>query len=292
MSEDIPFFSERSITIVGSGLMGGSLALALKSKCKSLKVLDNDLQTIQLAKQMKLAETITSDPSEAFEGSGVIILATPVKTIIQFILDLPRLVQNEAIILDIGSTKGAIVEAMAGLPPRFDPIGGHPMCGKEMLTLSHADPSLFKGAPFAFVCLERTTPDATAFAEKLCKVIEAHPVWVDADNHDRWTAASSHLPFVVASALVEAFPPEARPLIGPGFTSATRLAATPSSMMLDIISTNRVNVIESIDRLQSNLEKYKELLEQERYVELDNLFSIISNMRESLLNPQDEENLK
>jgi len=240
--------------------MGGSLAMALRGHCAMLSGADRDPETIALARQRKIVDQCSTDPSVILPEANVIILAAPVGAILELIHDLPDLHPGKAIVLDVGSTKAEIVQAMETLPARFDPLGGHPMCGKEKLSLINADPELFREAPFAFTPLARTSPQARALAEELARVIGARPLWLDPVTHDSWIAATSHLPYLLSIALALATPPEFAPLVGPGFRSAIRLAATPSSMMLDVLATNRANLQEALAHFLHQLDRLEHKL--------------------------------
>lgn len=255
------FISKSRIAILGMGLMGGSLALALRGHCSILLGYDPDPKAVSIADQRNVVDQATTDLPTILPQADVVVLAAPVKGILELIQNLPGLHPGAAIVLDLGSTKTKIVQAMANLPARFDPFGGHPMCGKEKLSLVNAEGTLFKDASFAFTPLERTSQRARTFANQLAHTIGAHPIWLDPHTHDRWTAATSHLPYMVSAALALATPKNTKPLIGPGFLSTTRLAATPSSMMLDVLITNKANTLEALERFRKNLDLFEEHLQ-------------------------------
>jgi len=288
MDTDIPFFARMNIAILGLGLMGGSLAMALHGQCKSLSGMDSNPQTLALAKELKLADILSSDTREVVAQSDAVILATPISSIISLINNLPDFHPGSPIVMDIGSTKTQIMKFMANLPPRFDPIGGHPMCGKENLSLRNADPALFKDAPFALVRLDRTSKKALAFASNLCSIIGSKPLWITAELQDKWTAATSHLPYLIASALVQATPEESAPLVGPGFRSTTRLAATPPSIMVDILMTNRENILDSIGRFKKCISDLEDLLRNEEYKALSEVLEM-SRKRKTLFQTEKPE---
>jgi len=267
------FLSPAQITIVGLGLMGGSLALALRGHCKRIWAYDPDETTIRIARQERVVDRASTNLEEILQDCDLIILAAPVKAILRLLRDLPGLTTGPAVVMDIGSTKRQIVAEMQKLPGPFDPIGGHPMCGKEKLGLTNADPDIFHGAPFAFTPLRRTTERAQHLAGQVARVIGAQTLWLNAKIHDRWTAATSHLPYLIASALVLATPAEAGPLIGPGFRSMTRLAATPPSMMLDVLDTNRDNILEAMERLRGQIDVIEALLENDDNAQLKTFLS-------------------
>lgn len=235
--------------------------MALRGKCDKIFGVDPDPEAISFAEKHGIVDQATSNPKEVLSKSNVIILAAPVGAILQFIHDLPALHSGEAIVLDLGSTKREIAAALDDLPSRFDPIGGHPMCGKEKLTISNADPKLFQDAPFAFTPLERTTEKARDFATQLAESIGAYPLWIDSATHDTWTAATSHLPYLISLSLVLSTPSEIKPLVGTGFKSTTRLAGTPGSIMIDIFRTNRDEILIACSRFSEQLKVINQLIE-------------------------------
>ena len=254
------FLSGANIAILGLGLMGGSLAMALKGRCASIRGVDADDGVVSQALQRNVVDMASSDPKAMLPAADLIILATPVGAIIDFIHALPAWHSGSAIVLDIGSTKAEITCAMETLPDRFDPIGGHPMCGKEKSGLEYADAQLFRGAAFAFTPLQRTSHRARVACAQIAEAIGARPLWLDPATHDRWTAATSHIPYLAAIALAAITPREAAPLVGPGFRSATRLAASSTRMMRDILATNRQNVLAGLSGLIQHLEQMEVLL--------------------------------
>ncbi len=149
---------------------------------------------------------------------------------------------------------------MSRLPERFDPIGGHPICGREKLSLANAERTLYYSAPFLLTPLERTTPRAISAAHQIIEALGAKPKILDAVEHDRILASTSHLPFLIASALALATPQEVASFVGPGFRSTSRLAGTPSSMMLGILQTNRENILTMLRGMQSQLTEIESVL--------------------------------
>ncbi|MGB9639818.1 MAG: prephenate dehydrogenase [Anaerolineales bacterium] len=248
------------ILIVGLGLMGGSLALALQGKCKSIYGVETNSATRELALRNQFVEGVFSDLSNVPEVD-LIILSVPVGKIIEMINQLEVFIPRPAVIMDIGSTKQAICQTMAGLDERFDPIGAHPMCGKEVLGIENADASIFLNAPFALVPLERTSEGAKNLVSQLVQEIGSKPIWLDAETHDRWVAAVSHVPYLLASILTLGTPLESSMLIGSGFRSSARLAATPTSMMADVLKTNREQILQAMSKVEGEWRLLRKLLE-------------------------------
>lgn len=251
---------QQVVAILGLGLMGGSLALALRGKCKALLGIDPDPQVVALALERQVVDRASVSPRELLPQSDLVILAAPVGVILSLLRALPDLHPGPAIVLDLGSTKREIVGAMQALPGRFDPLGGHPMSGKEKGTLANAEAGLFQDAPFALAALERSSPEARRIAEQLVRAVGARPLWIDAETHDRWVAATSHLPYLLANTLAAVTPLEAKPLVGPGLRSTTRLAPASLTMMVDILATNRENVIERLQHFRHALESVEQSL--------------------------------
>ena len=129
------FLSTSRIAILGLGLMGGSLALALRGRCQALVGCDHDPETLTRAEQLELFDQLSANPADILPSADAIILATPLNAILKVISELPSIHPGSVIVLDLGSTKAEVVQALGTLPARVDPLGGHPMCGKETIGL-------------------------------------------------------------------------------------------------------------------------------------------------------------
>lgn len=289
--EDGFLLGDSTVGIIGLGLMGGSLAMRLKGKCTRLIGFDSHLPMLELALSKGIidhAGALSPSPCEASpKGTGrgargvgevdVLILATPVPSILNIIHQLSRSIPSEQstnyqapiTLLDLGSTKRDITQAMSELPENFDPIGGHPICGREKLGLENADPNLYRDAPFVITPLERTSQRAKSAARQLISAVGAHLIEMTAEEHDRILASTSHLPFLIASALVHSTPQEFASLIGPGFRSTSRLAGTPSHMMLGILQSNRDNLLDAIQSFRNSLAEIESTLQDENYSQLE-----------------------
>jgi prephenate dehydrogenase len=241
------------IAIIGLGLMGASLAQALRGHCAALFGVDSDPETVENAADLGLVQAASVKMDEILPQADLVIFAAPVRVTLELLSHLSDIPNTRAIVLDLCSTKAEIVAAMDALPAHFDPIGGHPMCGKETSGLANADPAIYREAPFAIVPLARTSPAALALTGELVQAIGARPLLLDAATHDAWTAATSHFPYLLAAALVLSTPPDAAPLIGSGFRSTARIAGSSVQMMMDILSTNRANVLAAIARMKETL---------------------------------------
>lgn len=254
-SEGVFTLKRSRILIIGLGLMGGSLALALKGKCASLAGLDISTETCQIALEQDIVDKAFTEPAQAFVDVDVVILATPVNLILDYLRDLPAYLDasKRYLVLDLGSTKLEINAAMERLPQNVDAVGCHPICGKESLSIRNAERTLYFGAPFLVTTNSKTSELAMAFVCELASELGAKMSMIDAELHDAVLANISHLPYLISTALAMATPAEIAPFVGPGFRSSSRLAGTSSSMMMSIIASNRQNIL-------SNLEKFTDEL--------------------------------
>lgn len=282
MEDDKFTLATSKIAIIGLGLMGGSLALGLKGKCAVLYGCDPHLPTLELALSQQIVDYADSDPAKLPSDVDLVILAAPVPSIIALIHQLPITISHPCIVMDLGSTKKLIVEAMSRLPERFDPIGGHPICGKEKLSLANAERTLYYAAPFLLTPLERTSSRAISAANQIIEALGAKAKTLDAAEHDRILASTSHLPFLISSALALATPNDVAPFVGPGFKSTSRLAGTSSSMMLGVLQSNRENILNALHTMQAQLTQIETALSTEDITKLESILNESRSTYQSL----------
>ena len=279
----IPRLQDAKVLIWGVGLMGGSLALALKGKCREVLGLDIDDATLRLANEAGIVDRVSKTPEEFLPLSDVIILALPVGEILKKIPLISLCCNQPVLVMDLGSTKREIVEAFNKFPPNIEAVGGHPMCGKATFGLESADAALYIDAPFVLSPATNCSIDKANLAEEIVLASGAVPLFLDPEVHDRWAAGTSHLPFLVNIALALAVPEEFASLIGPGFSGATRLAQKPPSMMLDILRTNSDNILEMVEKFEMQLKILVELLEENDFLRLKQTLELAAEQRKKSL---------
>lgn len=240
--------------------MGGSLALALRDRCKRLLAVDPDVGVRKLAIERGVVDVIAASPEDLLAEADLVILAAPVVQCLRLIERLPDLHPGAPVVMDLASTKVEIVRALERLPDRFDLLPAHPMCGKETGGLANATPELFSGAVLVFTPLERTSPAALDLGEEIAAVVRSTPLRMSPELHDAWVASTSHLPYLLAAALAAATPEDVRALIGPGFRSTVRLAGSDPDMMADVLLTNRTEVRAALAGLKSELVVLEQIL--------------------------------
>jgi len=250
---------ETQVAVVGLGLMGGSLAGALRNQCGALVGVARREETLETALERGLIDHGTTDLAEGVGAADVVILATPVRVILTELPTIGRLLPPGCLLMDLGSTKARIVEAMARLPEHIQPLGGHPMCGKEKSGIAAADPGLFDGTTFILTPLPRTSEQALALGHEIAKAIGAQPLVLSPERQDFLAGTMSHLPYLMACSLVAtadattSADPAAWKIVAGGFRSTTRVAGSDVTMMTDILLTNREEVLKALDALQGQI---------------------------------------
>jgi prephenate dehydrogenase len=256
------------VTVVGLGLMGASLAGVLRGACRAVVGVARRIETVEAALDQGLVDRGTTDLAGGLAGADVVVLATPVRVIRCQLAEISPLLPEGCLVMDLGSTKAAIVAAMEELPAHVQPLGGHPMCGKEVSGLEAADPALYRGCTFILSPLPRTSPEALALARDLVRATGARPLVLAPERQDFLAATLSHLPYLLACALVATADattspdPAAWQIVAGGFRDTSRVAGSDVQMMLDILLTNRAEVLRAVGVFQDQLQALARLLEE------------------------------
>lgn len=252
------------MSILGVGLLGGSIGLAVKSRIKGCRVIGygHRRSTVDAALTMAALDEGYDRLAPAVRGAELIILCTPVGLFRPLLAELAPLLQPGALVTDVGSTKRSIVAAAEELLPasiRF--VGSHPMAGSEKRGVEFARGDLYDGALCIVTPTPRTDPTALDEVENFWSVLGMRTCRISPQEHDRRLADVSHLPHALASALVAIQDPNSIALAGKGLHDMTRIAAGDGGLWRDILLDNRDNVRESIDRLKEQLDGLRGLLE-------------------------------
>jgi len=278
----------KTIALLGVGLMGGSIGLAIRSRGLPLRVqaYARRKETRDEALAKGIADEVYDDPIEAVKDADLIIVCVPVCAIPDVIFAAKAGFKAGAVVTDIGSTKEwlstACEEALRDSSVTF--VGSHPMCGSEKTGLSVSDPALYQGA----VCVVCANPKSRSEVWKVSHFwtrIGAQVVEMPAKQHDELVAGTSHVPHVAASAIVLACkqdPQSLQPLIGTGFRDTTRIASGDPSIWRDILKTNPRAVAEGIRQLQNQLSRIAEAIETNNIDAVEAFLDEAKNLRDSL----------
>jgi prephenate dehydrogenase len=247
--------------------MGASLAGALRGKCEAIVGVARRHETIESATARALVDEATLDLEQGLAAAHVVVLAVPVRTILSLLDEIGPLLTDGCLILDLGSTKAQIAAKMAQLPGHVQPLGGHPMCGKEVSGIDAAEPAIFHGATFVLTPLSRTSERALALGSELVTTLGSRPLILEARRHDHLVAMISHLPYLLSCALVSATAQEAQEdsavwdVAASGYRDSSRLASSDVTMMLDILLTNRDAVLDALSAWRSQMRNLADLVE-------------------------------
>ena len=263
----------RQITIVGCGLIGGSLALALKKQRFGGRVVGCDrTPVLERARELQVIDEGHTHPVEAAQGSQVVVLATPVGAIIELIGRLGPVLPVTTLLTDVGSTKVEIVAAAqrvfgASVGKRF--LAGHPMAGKEQAGVEFADADLFQGAAWFLTPVSGQDVHGGLSGEFLKWVGKtgAKIASMEAEAHDKLCAWVSHVPQMISTALAAALVEEygeGAPLVeagGRALREMTRIAGSPYALWRDIALTNRENIQNALSKMEQHLAHIRENLD-------------------------------
>jgi prephenate dehydrogenase len=260
------------LALVGSGLIGGSIALAARRNVADVRivVIDSDPAVVDTALRINLADDGGDDLSLA-AGHDLVVLAAPVRQNIELLRALPDHVEGDVLVSDVGSTKAAIAEAARALPARIRFIGGHPIAGAASGGIEAVRRDLFQGRPWVLTPVtgddpHSARPEDIDFIERFVTRLGAVPCRLSPVEHDRLMAYVSHLPQLAVSALMHVVGDrvlhEGLLLAGNGLRDSTRLASSPPGTWRDIASTNAPALEVALDDLIRALQLLKNDLAQ------------------------------
>jgi len=270
------------VGIAGTGLVGGSLGQALKKKHLARTVVGTSRQPRSLlrARTVKAIDT-GSTALDILAGCDLVILATPVETILGQIDRIRRIIPAGCIVIDVASTKEEVVARAGKRFAKF--VGCHPLAGSEKRGIAHARPGLFEDATCIITPVKTTDRGALAAVIKLWKTLGSTPVILDPRTHDRALAYTSHLPHVIAFALMAATPRTYLPYAPQSYRDATRVASSTPELWDDIFATNKKNLIHSIDAFVILVNSIRAALKRDDFRALNRIMRAAQQKRQRIL---------
>lgn len=265
------------VSIIGVGLIGGSIGLAIKSskiKVKKVIGIGRNLKRLKLAKKIGAVDEITIDIKEGVKDADIVFVCLPVGLIAQTIKSIFPYCKKDTIITDVGSVKKPIVdevEKFLSTPYSLPPtpccfIGGHPIAGSEKTSVKYASKDLFKNAVVVLTPTNKTDKKSLDIVKKLWEKLKAKVKIMPPASHDKILSMMSHLPHAVAFALVNSA--DNFEFAGNGFKDTTRIASSDPEMWADIIFNNRTNVRQAIKRIKFELEKIEKAKTKEELAKI------------------------
>jgi len=286
----MPLFFNK-VTIIGVGLIGGSLARVMKTKNLAGEIhgAGRRRETLELAIRLGVVDRMGQSPVHAVEHADLVVLAAPVGTFEQTVREIGSHLKNGAILTDVGSVKGGLVKIVEDLlPAHVQFVPGHPIAGREKHGVEASSADLFVGKKCILTPTERTAESALETVKTLWKAAGMDVVTMTPESHDHVFAAVSHLPHAAAYAMVNtvaAFNKGSETYLsysGAGFRDFTRIAASSPEMWRDVCLLNGENIVEMIEQYQFALNRIKKAIKHHDGPKLEALFRAASDLRKGL----------
>lgn len=276
------------VTILGVGLIGASFALALKKNglCNTVIGHGRGVQNLQKAKAKAIIDSFELDPAEACDGSDLVLFSTPVGSFTDIAKRIRSSLSRGVIVTDVGSVKGKLVRDMEALMPEdvyF--VGGHPIAGSDRSGIDTAAADIFNGAKCIITPTEKTDKNALEKVIAIWKTFGSIVKLINPDEHDRIYAAVSHLPHLIAYAIVNTVADIDSSYLkfsGQGFMDTTRIASSSPELWRDICILNKDNLLESIEIFKSNLDRVSQYLRAYDSESLERDFKKAQTLREGI----------
>ena len=279
------------VTIVGPGLLGASLAMALRARNLSERIViwARNPERIEQCMGMQWCDRAEEDLAKAVKGSSVVVVCTSVASISSLVSEIMSHTSEGMIVTDVGSVKGPICasaeKSARGASGAF--VGSHPMAGSEKSGMDHAKADLFEGKPCIITPQEDTPDNATQAVRAFWEALGMKVYSMSPPEHDRSVAHLSHLPHLVSSSLahcLDATPGEWKKLAGRGLLDTTRIAEGDPGLWEQIMAMNKSHLLDSLSELENSLKLARERLENGRADELREFLETGSRFRKSLEN--------
>jgi len=260
-----------TIAIVGTGLMGTSLALAIKSSNLKVDIVGTDYDSVARSGAQKSGafKKVESRLANAIRGADVVVFATPIQAMREMMESAANDFEEGCVVTDVGSSKKVVLQwAEEVLPKHVSFVGGHPMAGKELSGPKNADGTMFKGKAYCIVPSVNAERAAVSSVTTIAEAIGAKPFFIGVDEHDSFVAAVSHLPFMMSVALMGTASKSANwddiaQLASSGFSDLSRLAAGDPVMHRDICVTNPEPIVAWMDSYIRELYELRNMLAKE-----------------------------
>jgi prephenate dehydrogenase len=282
----------QKITLIGVGMLGGSVGLAAKQRGVAGRVcgLVRREESIAECLAAGVVDDATLDVAEAVADADLVILCTPVGRMGELAAAMKPHLAADAIVTDVGSVKASVVAAVEPVLPRF--VGSHPLCGSEKAGVANARGDLFAGTVCAVTPTEASEAASVETISKFWAALDSRVVNLTAADHDAIVARTSHLPHVLASALVNAVLASLRAgesdFLGTGFRDTTRLASGEAGMWRDIALDNAEAIAVAVEDLQAEIGRLKTALSEKDAAALEKFFAEGQSARDDWLGGRED----
>jgi prephenate dehydrogenase len=273
------------VAVIGVGLIGGSIGLALRSRGLAAQVvgIGRSEDRLRIALQRGAISHLTTDLEQGVADADLVIVCTPVAHVVPYVRRISRVCPTGTLITDAGSTKGEICRTLAEDPTtrgRF--VGSHPMAGSEKSGPEFAEADLFEGSITVITPDDETPQQHATGIESLWTAVGSRVVRMTADQHDQMVGMVSHLPHLLASVLAAGTPPETLLLAAGGWRDTTRVASGDVDLWLQILTGNRGHVLQALDSFEKVLSEFRTALERNDAATITRILTLGKQNRDSL----------
>jgi prephenate dehydrogenase len=276
----------RQITVIGLGLLGGSITLTVLRSFSGVKTVGytHRLSTRRKARQLTVATEIADNIRESVSSADLVILATPIHTFEEIFSTISDALPRGCIVTDVGSTKIFPHRwAAKQLPKTVHYVGSHPIAGSEQRGVEFARDDLFDRAVCILTTTKKTNRQAMQTLKKFWSDLGCSVKLMTPARHDKIFAGISHLPHIAAAALINANSSETLKFAGKGFIDTSRIASGPANIWSDVLLTNANNTIKGIDKIVAELLKLKKAIKSEDKKQIEKLLEAARNKRAALI---------
>lgn len=277
----------KQITVVGLGLLGGSITLAVLRTFAGVKTVGYTHRpaTRRKARQLAVATEIADDIRTSIAGADLVILATPICTFEKIFSEISDALPSGCIVTDVGSTKVLPHRwAAKKLPKTIHYVGSHPIAGSEQRGIEFARDDLFEQALCILTTTKKTNRQAVQTLKRFWSELGCCVKLMRPAEHDRIFASVSHLPHTVAAALINASSAKELTFAGKGFMDTSRIASGPANIWADVLATNANNTTRGIDKIIAELEKLKKAIKNGNKKQIEKLLETARSKRSALIN--------
>ena len=270
------------ITIIGVGLMGGSLAKTIRKKriCKNIVGFFRNKVKLNRAIKKKIVDKGYLDLKKSIDESDLIILALPINQIISFLIKIKGIVKNKTLIMDIGSTKFKIVEIANRL--KLDFVGAHPLVGSEKKGMDFSSHKLYEDSKVLITPTKKTNKQAINKIKSFWKKLNVEIVTLSPKKHDKILAYTSHLPHLISFGLINSIPKEFLKYGASGLRDTTRIVLSDVEIWSDILLSNRKELLKSLKLFKRQIEKLRTTIYKNKKKQLMRTLNFAKNKRERI----------
>ena len=274
---------DKKIGIVGLGLIGASIALSLRGKVDEILAVDRDEEVLAIAKDRKIIDRGSTNPEEILRDADVVIFALYPGDIINYILEHKSIWHKGQILTDVAGLKGELVSRIQSLLKDVEFVGTHPMAGREVSGIKGAREELFLGSNFIITPTDRNSEEGLEVIRELANLLGVKNIFtMTPEEHDALVAYTSHIPHLLALALVGAYSPGSEKIVGRSFLDATRVANINEKLWTELFLMNKGPLSAEIDKIIGELTFFKEKLEKNDKIGLEEKMKAIKAIKERI----------